>query len=118
MNIVNMTPHVLSIHLADGSVRTVDAPTDDQVRVFPNLIARCTVARTLTGVRDGIEMWESIFGAPSPLPESQEDTIIVVSSIYLSGLRAHGQDRPDVFVPGEAVRDAEKRVIGCKGLSR
>jgi len=109
MKIINMTPHTLNVRQADGSFRNV-APSGD--------IARCAVTRTVTEVRDGIEMFVSVFGAPSPLPDSQKDTVFVVSSLYLSGLRAHGQDRPDVYVPGEAVRDGAGQVVGCHGLSR
>jgi hypothetical protein len=109
MKIVNMTPHVLSIRQADGSFRNVEASGD---------IARREVTRIVTEIRDGTEMFESVFGALSPLPDSQEDTVFVVSSLYLAGLRAHGQDRADVYVPGEAARNEAGQVVGCHGLSR
>ena len=110
MKIINLTPHVLNIFSSDKSRVATVAPSGE--------VARCASTRALTSVRDGIEFFETAFGAPSPLPEPEFDTIFVVSSLFLAGLRAAGLDRDDVYVPGEAVRDADGKVVGCQGLSR
>ena len=109
MNIINLTPHTLNIHSAGALVAVVEPAGQ---------VARCASTRTLTGVREGIEFFETVFGAPSPLPDAEPDDIFVVSSLYLAGLRAAGLDDPRVHVPGEAVRDADGKVVGCQGLSR
>ena len=117
MKIINMTPHELNIRREDRTFVNVPAPSKAAVEADPNLIARCATQRTLIGEQDGIGIYETRFGAPSPLPSEEADTIYVVSAIYLAGLRAADQDRGDVFVPGEAIRDDAGRVVGCVGLS-
>ena len=110
MNIINLTPHALNIFTSDKSPVATVAPSGQ--------VARAASTRTLTGVRNGIEFFETVFGAPSPLPDAEPDDIFVVSSLYLAGLRAAGLDDPRVHVPGEAVRDESGRVVGCVGPSR
>ena len=118
MEIVNMTPHTLNIKRADGTFLDVPAPTEAEIAANPDLLARCQEYRNAVAVVDGIELYETSYGAPSPLPPVREGTIFVVSSLYLSGLRAAGLDRPDVYVPGKGIRGVGGEMVGCIGLSR
>lgn len=59
-------------------------------------------------------MTETVFGEVEGLPETQEGTIYVVSSLVAQRV----PNRTDVFIPNESVRDDQGRIIGCKSLGR
>lgn len=105
MPIINKTPHVLNVHLAGGGVREF-TPT------LP--AARCAVSRVASGEIDGIEVDQVSFGEVQDLPPPEENVFLVVSALVASAAK----HRTDLLVVGEAVRDGNGRVVGCKGLSR
>ena len=131
MNIINLTPHTINIFRSGlaGPEPVVNIPPSGQV-------ARLEVSRQETAnlihvngdeVCDpqdafgGVALYKSVFGNPVlmegdkevPFPEEKPNILYVVSSLFRSGF-----DRPDLYVPGELVRDSDGRPIGCKGLSR
>lgn len=103
--VINKTPHALNIVNAAGETVTIapslPAARVDTVRVEGEPIAGFTT-QTVS------------MGAVIDLPDPANDTIYIVSAIVLQQV----PNRPDVFAPGELVRDAEGRVIGAKGLTR
>lgn len=110
MNFINTTPHTVNIFNAAG----------EQVAVIPaskEIQARLTVSRELVKVENGVEIYKATFGEPSPLPPEVEGAGYIVSALYASGLRAHGDKRTDIFVPGEPLRNEAKQIVGCVGLS-
>jgi hypothetical protein len=104
MKFVNCTPHVLNIVCVDGSIREI-APS--------GVCPRCKTARSSVDTIDGVEISETLYGDVEDAPPYEYGTIYVVSRIVLDAL-----GRDDMLSPGELVRDAQGRVIGCKGLSR
>lgn len=105
-NFINLTPHVLNIHTADGVVDI--APSGD--------VARCKVTFTPDGEVGGIPVSLASFGAVADLPTPVEGSFFIVSGMVASHPAVAG--RTDVFAPGELVRDGAGRPIGCKGLKR
>jgi len=103
MNFVNLTPHTLNIIEEDGSVYTL--PASGQV-------ARVEVERTVDFVMDGIEVFSTVYGQVTGLPERQRDTAYIVSALV-----AQAAKRSDVYSPGELVRNEAGQVIGCRGLT-
>ena len=103
MNFVNLTPHVLNIIEEDGSVYTL--PASGQV-------ARIETTRNVAYVMDGIEIFETVYGQVTGLPERQPDTAYIVSALV-----AQAAKRSDVYSPGELVRNEAGQVIGCRGLT-
>lgn len=110
MKIINLTPHALSIYDSAGDLVETVPPS--------GMVARAEVSRRLVEKRGHVELYESVFFGAKPLGVPEPDSVFVVSSLYLSALRADGLDASGVYVPGEAVRDEAGRVIGCVGLSR
>lgn len=110
MNYINLTPHVLNIHHATGGVITV-APSGEVARV-----ATLSEAQPSLGI-DGVSIpvVKTTFGEVTGLPDPREGIVYIVSRLVLEAVK---DARPDVFAPGELVRDADGRPIGCKGLSR
>lgn len=108
MTILNLTPHTLNIHNADGSVR-VDVPPSGEV-------ARVATSRVQTGEACGLPLFTTTFGEVTGLPAPVEGVILVVSGL-VAGHPAV-RDRADVFSPGELVRGSDGQPIGCRGLTR
>lgn len=113
INIINLTPHPLTI--SDGERKYSTIPSSGVVRVSQ------TVEHT--GEVAGIPVYETVFGSdieglPEPYDDGDEVRIYVVSRIASAAIRKESPDRLDVFFPGPAVRDADGKIVGCNGLSR
>jgi hypothetical protein len=103
MRFVNLTPHALNIH-TPSSVVTI-APSGEVARV-----ATVSVEAAPVG---GVPTVTTTFGEVAGLPDPEEGTVFIVS-----GMVASAAPRGDVMSPGDLVRDASGRPIGCKGLRR
>lgn len=104
VEIINLTPHTLNIQREDGSM--LEIPASGQ-------LARLAESReTLTSV-SGIAVNRAKYGEITGLPEAKNGKIFVVSAMVLAQVK----NRPDVFAPGEALRNEAGQIIGCKGLS-
>lgn len=124
MNIVNLTPHTINILRAglSGYEEIVSIPKS-------GIEARLDVTRKVVGNETfvngkhlvdptadpmgGVVFFNSDFGEPTGLPAQVKNTIYIVSSLFRTGF-----DRPDLWVPGELIRDEEGKPIGCLGLNR
>jgi len=109
MEIINCTPHELSVIAKDGEVVTVPPS---------GIITRLSEERKPAGIvimDDGtrIDATAAEHGGIVDLPEMQSNTIFVVSAMVRMALR----NRIDVFSPGVLVRDAAGNIIGCQGLT-
>lgn len=108
MKLVNLTPHAATIHGGDASV-TIPAS---------GAVARCTVTSKHLHVLHcdhvAIPVATSVLGPVTDLPESSHGVAYVVSRIVAEAC----PDRADLYFPGEAIRDAGGRIVGCHGLCR
>ena len=101
-----MTPHAVSFVVSDDN-KIVIPPSGD--------IARVSAKTVNTGkLINGIPVTRTVYGDVENLPDPQDDTIYIVSSL----VAARVPNRDDVFIPNESVRDAEGRIIGCRSLGR
>lgn len=105
-NIVNLTPHAVSFVNADGATVLTVEPS--------GVIARVSSSITKTGEIAGLPVTETVFGEVQDLPEQNDDTIYLVSSLVAQRV----PERRDVFIPAESVRDSAGRIIGCRSLGR
>ncbi len=106
MKLINLTPHALNILTVSGEI--VLPPSGG--------IARLTVSRDprpaiLTDSGEEIPVCSPTMGTISGLPDPEPGTALVVSALV-----ADAAKRPDVFSPGELVRDADGKPVGCRGL--
>lgn len=105
MKIINLTSHKLNI---------LDETKNQILVLEPSGIeARINVTRRLANKVDDVPFFVTEPGEPVGLPEPREGTIYIVSGMF----RSHS-DRPDLYQPGELVRDDEGLPVGCIGLSR
>jgi hypothetical protein len=116
MKLVNLTPHTVNIFNEDG---------DEVLAVPPSgLVARIeTIIEKVGTFRSGIPYFQTeVTGAPYLIdtegnirgfPAGSKGEIFIVSGLFRSYF-----DRPDLYQPGELLRDDDGQVIGCVGLSR
>ncbi len=102
---VNLTPHVINIVANRHGQKFDFAPS--------GTVARVSTTRRACADVYGVETFLVDFGEVTDLPAPVEGTVYIVS-----GMVAAAAPRPDVFSPGELVRDEAGRPVGCKGLTQ
>ena len=100
---VNLTPHQLVIHT--GGKKLTLPPSGD--------VARVGVSYTDHSVVDDVPVYKAVYGDVTGLPAPQKGVNYIVSGMVLSQV-----DRPDVFAPGDLIRDDQGKPIGCNGLKK
>jgi hypothetical protein len=108
ISFINLTPHTINVETERGRL------------IIPSsgVIARAESTSKIVGTIPtenigGIKVVKTVYGKVINLPEPKVDTIYIVSALTAQACR----EREDVFVPGEAVRDEDGRIIACKGLA-
>lgn len=111
MTYTNLTPHPI-----DEQITGLHIPSSGTIRVSENT---STVA-----VHDGIPIFKTDFDPSTirttingkttyALPPVKENNLYIVSALVLNTIPSH---RVDFVAPGNAVRDTQGVVIGCKGF--
>ena len=106
-NLINLTPHAISVYGPDG---VIDIPPSGQ-------LCRVRSSQEAIGLLAGIPVYEQSFDAVEGLPDPQEGHIFIVSSLVLRALAEMGESRGDVVAPGTGpqdgcVRDTSGRILG------
>lgn len=101
----NLTPHSLRIRREDGSYMIL--PPEPQP-------ARCSVERQLLDPLAGCQLVRPKIGEVTGLPHHSPGVFLIVSALVAE--HPDCRDRGDLVYPGEAIRDADGRVIGAIGL--
>lgn len=102
--LVNLTPH--QINIVQGSEVCSVPPS--------GVVARCEQQEKFIGKLEGaIPVTRLAMGEVQDLPEPKHGVTYIVSHIVLQKC----PDRKDLVKPGQPVRDAEGKVIGCGCLS-
>lgn len=132
MKIVNLTPHTINFVDGEGRPLVTVEPSGRVARVTANTVTTGEVdvwADVFTTIHEvllsldgaetpaetvGIPITGTTYGKVEGLPDPEEGTIYVVSSLVASRV----PNRTDVFIPNESVRDNQGRIIGCKSLGR
>ena len=107
MTLVNLTPHALMIVIDRETGKTITVPPTGKV-------ARVTTIREPGAFHDGVPTFKVTFGSVTGLPDMELGKVFVVSGMVAS--HPSVRQRPDVFSPGELIRDAGGIVVGCHGL--
>jgi len=120
MNYVNLTPHTINVVGRDS---LTIPPSGNSLRVAQEMIP---VHPSEVGGDQGIDFYRAKYGevelinnatkdvVPGGLPPVfSHDLLYIVSGQCLEALKGV---RFDFAAPGELVRDAEGKPIGCKGL--
>lgn len=105
MNIINLTPHTITLRQTDGTDRVIESSG----------VARCEQEETEYGEVDSVPIIHIDFGSVYGLPEFKPGTIYIVSALVAAAVK--GQ-RFDVFCPARLIRDEQNRVIGAAAIAR
>lgn len=108
MTIMNLTPHAINFVTSEGESLMTVTPSGQLARVT----ARTITTGEVTVGDVTLPVTGTTYGEVEGLPEPEEGTIYIVSSLVASRV----PDRTDVFIPNESVRDSAGRIIGCKSL--
>lgn len=111
MQLVNLTPHSLTLFTPQG---VVELPASGQ-------LARVRSTSEPAGEVLGMPVVRSSFEPVSGLPAPELGKCFVVSSLVLAALRAEGVSRNDLLAPGTgpndgAVRNSTGQVVGVTRL--
>lgn len=109
MTICNLTPHAIHIYGSTATLATLEPS---------GTVARATETVTPAALIDGIPTTRTSYGAVEGLPAPVDGTWYVVSSLAADAAHRSGRTTADLLVPGQPVRDAAGRVIGCQSLIR
>ena len=115
----NMTPHTITL-IVEG-VR-VDFPSEGIIRAkqedtkVDEIVTDLDLGNSSAGFT--IPVFSSSFGAPEGVPELEDDTIYIVSSLAFQSLKAAGMPMEHFVVPSGTIRDEQGRIVGCKGFAR
>lgn len=106
--LVNMTPHSITVYQMDGVTPVVTIPSSGMVRV----------AETVRVCYEGEVPLVQIVRDPDKidgLPTRIIGQYVIVSDLAYRAAKPLGRD--DLLRPGPAVRDEAGRIVGCKGLA-
>jgi len=106
MEIINLTPHTLNIFSPQGEELLTIKPSGDVARVDVNMEG----SGTLPGP---VPTFVATYGDIKALPAPEAGKTFIVSGIVEAAC-----DRPDVYGPGELLRDESGRPKGCIGLKQ
>lgn len=106
----NLTPHAVTVVDSDGATVYTLPASGEVARVE-------TRSRWIGGVCPlgedvMIPLYTQETWGVTGLPEQRDGVMLVVSGM----VRAANPERMDLASPGELVRDADGRVVGCRGL--
>lgn len=104
MNIINCTPHAVTVVDAEGKILRIIESNGSPIR-----LASSTVP---AGEFDGVPLTRTEFGEPVNLPDPQEGTVYIVSQLVKNAIPG----RSDLVVPAEVLRDDKGQIIGCRSL--
>lgn len=109
-NLVNMTPHPVTVYEMDGMTPVVTVPSSGMVRVAETVRVCCEGEGEVALVdieRDPNQI--------EGLPDYNNNRYVIVSDLAYQAAKPLGRD--DLLRPGPAVRDEAGRIVGCKGLA-
>ena len=109
MQLVNLTPHKITIIGSDGETLCEIAPS--------GTIARAASVIVNDGTVDGVPVVRTSYGLVEGLPAPIDGTKYIVSSLTATAARRSGRTTEDLLIPGRTVRDEEGVILGCQALS-
>lgn len=104
-NIINCTPH--DVNIIDEAGKVITFPKSG---VVPRLKQETQIVDNL----NGIPVTETVFGETQELPAPMEGVFLIVSRLVMSA----NQNRQDLLVPNDVVRDESGNIIGCRSFAR
>lgn len=109
MNIINLTAHTINVILEGNEIAY---PSQGLARVK-------TEEKEICKIND-IPVVKTVYTTVEGLPDQQENTVYLVSTLVLQALKANGIKRPDCLAPNTgvsgAIRDDQGRIVAVRGF--
>lgn len=106
ITIINLTPHAVTFYAKDGKTVINTIPSSG--------VARAAQTRKPITEINGIPVSKTEYGAVEGLPESQDNTIYIVSVLTAQA----APERTDLYIVDDMVRDVSGQILGCKALAQ
>jgi len=106
--IINATPH--AIYEVNSGIEFRASGLIVRVSSSSELDTEITVGNKILGNKK-LSIYKTVYGEVEGLPVQQPNIFYIVSGLVLST-----SNRTDLLAPGELLRDADGRAIGCKGF--
>jgi len=116
MDIINLTPHDIHLVLDGSSTPGLVIPRASETGARARAVSHR--AGTVEHAGHVIPEYITEYGAPHGLPDPRPDTILIVSVITAQAAAAAGRPTHDLRLTHDLVRDADGRIVGCRGLCR
>ena len=112
IELVNLTPHTITVYGEDGSKILEVKPS--------GIVARVETETEVVGEVNGIPIVRTRFKEVGNIPEPGPDRMYIVSTLVL---QAVGKDRPDLIAPDTAspesvIRDGNGRILGVRRFQK
>lgn len=111
MNIINTTPHDVTVVMANGKQTIYPKST---------CVVRVNATTELIRTEDGVDIYKEVLGEPvlqDPQNLLTQADNLLVSRIAAGKLKGNPvYEKYKIFIPGALIRDEFGVVIGCKGL--
>lgn len=109
MKIINLTAHTINVVNGENNI------------AYPSEgLARVKTEEKETEKINGIPVVKTVYTDVEGLPEPEENTVYLVSTLVLQALKANGINRNDCLAPNTglsgAIRDDQGRIVGVKGF--
>lgn len=103
MKLVNLTPHVIYVMGENAKTQIKTSGT-----------ARCNVVNEEIGEINGIPVRKNSYGEITGLPDPEEGTVYIVSSVIANAVK---EKRDDCVIVDQTVRNEQGLIVGCKGFA-
>jgi hypothetical protein len=118
MQIINRTPHAITIHPSGVASSTSTmilpaAPRGEVARVETTAQVEAPIVCAAGYVPVASTSWGRVIG----LAEPAAGVVQVVSVIVAAAAHFAGRDLADLYVSGDQVRDGSGRIVGCMALA-
>lgn len=109
MNIINLTAHTINVFLEEKEI------------AFPSQgLARVKTEEKEVGKINGILVVKTVYTTVEGLPDQEDGTIYIVSTLVLQALKANGVTRTDCVAPNTglsgAIRNEAGQIVGVRGF--
>lgn len=104
----NLTPHEVKIFKLNGTTQDLDVVIEASEEIAR---VNCEYIKVDKKV-DGVNLYRTVFGEVTGLPEYSEGVYLLVSTMVREALPL----RSDLVSPGQLLRNDKGEVIGCIGL--
>lgn len=108
MELVNLTPHLVTVYNSEGKAVLTVLPEETPARVEE--LSICVDTIYTSGLK--LPILKKAYGAVQNLPEPREGVRYIVSAIVLDACK----HRKDLVTPTNVVRDAGGAILGCKAF--